>query len=194
MGFCGGLNGDRSSPLKSSRLGWILGYFQDVLFPARELFHSECCELPLLHRSWGVTGICGLFRISYSGLFGRAAEKVCGLWEEGVMGMVEESKMLAPSLVGWWDLGSLHCGGALVALPWMGKWEDDMHCEGQGILWLTCVYYVSVGNAWNIDLTGAWETSVVTRALHPRAPIERGGFWDPPWGKCVAMYLWYVTQ
>lgn len=48
-----------------------------------------------------MTAICGLFRISYSGLFGRAAEKVCGLWEEGVMGMVEESKMLAPSLVGW---------------------------------------------------------------------------------------------
>lgn len=59
--------------------------------------NSLCCTVVEV----SVTGICGLFRISYSGLFGRAAEKVCGLWEEGVMGMVEESKMLAPRLVGW---------------------------------------------------------------------------------------------
>lgn len=34
--------------------------------------------------------ICGLLRFSHSGLFGRAAEKVCSLWEEGGDGRKEQ--------------------------------------------------------------------------------------------------------
>lgn len=49
-----------------------------------------------------MNNISDLLRFSHSGLFGRAAEKVCSLWEEGVgRGMVERSKALNPGLVEW---------------------------------------------------------------------------------------------
>lgn len=37
-----------------------------------------------------MNNICNLLRFSHSGLFGRAAEKVCSLWEEGGDGRKEQ--------------------------------------------------------------------------------------------------------